>query len=96
MLPVQQCSAERAGFDRVVGVLEVPTELGHPLERHLGIAVRIELSHGFFGLPEGGHVAVGISGAQQAGELLVPLLVEPLLGLCEETSAPVERIGLAP
>ena len=38
---------------------------------------------------------MGITGAEEAGELLVAVVVESLLSLGEEASAPVERVGLA-
>jgi hypothetical protein len=38
---------------------------------------------------------VGIAGTEEAGELLVAQLVESLLGLGQQTPAPIEGIGLA-
>lgn len=46
MLPPQQRASERSGLDGVVLVLQVRTQLGHPLEGEVGIAVGIELPHG--------------------------------------------------
>ena len=46
------------------------------------------------GLPHGGDIAVGITGPQEAGQLLVSLLVQPLLRLGQQAPAPVEGIRL--
>ena len=92
--PADQRAAEGAGLDRVVGVLEVVTELGHPLEGELGIGVLVELPDGFLGFPAGGHITVRIAGPEQACQLLVTLLVEALLGLGQQAPTAVEGIGL--
>jgi len=94
MLPSDQGASERASLDRVVLVLEVPAELGHPLECEIGIAVGVELSNRFFGLPHGGHIAVGITGTQQADELLPSTVVQPLLRLGQKAPAAVEGVRL--
>ena len=46
-----QGASERAGLDRIVRVLEVVAELGHPLEGEVGIGVGVELADGLLGLP---------------------------------------------
>ena len=50
MLPSMQGSSEGSGLDRIVLVLEVTAELGHPLESQVGIAMGVELADRLFRL----------------------------------------------
>ena len=59
------------------------------------VAVCVELPDGLFGMPGGGHFSVGVSGPQQANELLATGVFEPFLGLGEQAPDPIERVGLA-
>jgi hypothetical protein len=67
--PPEEGPAERAGLDRVVGVLEVTAELGEPLEGEVGIGVGVELADRFLRLPGGGDVTVRVAGPEQPGQL---------------------------
>ena len=62
VFPADEGAPERAGFDRIVRVLEIASELGHPLEGERRVSVRIELAHRFLGFPERGHIPVGVAG----------------------------------
>ena len=92
--PADDGSSERASFKGIVLVLEVATELGHPLEGELGIGVCIELPHGFLRFPDGRHITVRVAGMQEADQLLTSFVVEALLHLGEQTPEPVEGVGL--
>ena len=92
MFPADQGATERAGFAWVVLVLKIVAELLDPLPGKVRVVVAVELSDGFLGLPHGGHVASGITGAQQAEELFLARLTEAFFGLGQQAAAAVERI----
>jgi len=92
--PTDQRAAERSGLDGIVLVLEVVSELRHPLEGDLGIGVCVGLSDSFLRFPTGGDVPVRITSSEQTLQFLGPLVVEPLLRLGQQTPASIEGIGL--
>jgi hypothetical protein len=57
--------------------------------------VGVELADGFFGFPHGGHVTAGVTGTQEAEELLFARFAQSLFGLGEKATAPIEGIFLA-
>ncbi len=86
--PADGGAPERAGFYRIVPVLEVTSQLRDPLEGEVGIGVAAELAHRFFRFPDRGDVTVRITGSQQSSQLLPPLVVEPFLRLGQELGCP--------
>ena len=59
------------------------------------VGVGVELAHGLFRLPGGGHLAAWVAGTQQTEQLLPTMIIEALVGLGEQPPAAVERIGLS-
>src|ERR1035437_4378002 len=94
VLPADQRATERSSLDRVVRVVEIGSEALGPFDVEVGILVRVQLSNCFLRVPHGRHVPLGVSGAQQAEQLLPAVVGETFVGLGEEPPASVERIGL--
>jgi len=94
--PAKQRSTEGAHLFWARRVLEVVAELVDELHGELRVVVVVDGAHHLFGVPGQADLASGVTGGEESRELGLALVVEALVGLGEQTTAPVERVVLAP
>ena len=61
----------------------------------LGVGVVVDRADDFLGVPGHAHLAFGVAGFEQAEQLGAAALVETFVGLGQQATAAVERVGLA-
>ena len=93
--PAQDGPAELANLGRARVVLEIGAEPGDELESQGGIVVVIDRADDFLCVPRRADLAARIAGSEQTDELRSSPVVEALVGLSEQSTAPIQRIVLA-
>src|SRR5271165_6619474 len=94
LLPALEGPPERTDLDGVVRVGHVVDEPVDPLTGERLVVVAVDSTDGFFGVPGGGHLPLGVAGAQEAQQLLASFVVEAFVSLGEQTTTPVEGVVL--
>ena len=59
--------------------MQVGSELGDELRGEIGVGDLVDAADDFRGMPSGAHFAVGVSGPEQACQILLAPFVEPFL-----------------
>jgi hypothetical protein len=91
-----QRATKRTDLDRAGLVLKVAAEPVDELDREVRVAMVVDRTHDFFRVPCRAHLPARVAGGEEPEQFRATVLVEAFIGLGEQASAPIQRVGLAP
>ena len=93
--PAADGPAQRPNLGWHRGVAEIVGELINELGGEDRIGDHVDLPGGLFRMPHHPHLAMGVTGVQQATKLGIALVVEPFVRLGQQPSGSIQRVVFA-